>query len=110
MTLSSLQKKIVFIASIVGGLGVIFGSGYSVYSWVDSTIVTKPYLDEKINEVKKTQDIRFNELNLRLIDESLSRYYDKDISKLKGKDKRRYQKLLLAETANEAQRKILLDL
>jgi len=110
MNLSSFQKKLVLIASIVGSLTVITGGWYSVYTWIDATIVTKTYLDEKIAEIRKHQDISANELNLRLIDESLSRYYDKGVDTLKGKDKRRYEKLLLAETANEDQRKTLLGL
>ena len=110
MNLTTLQKKSVLIASIVGSLSIITGSLYGVYSWINETIVTREYLDLKILEIRKIQDITFNELNLRLIDESLSRYYDKDITKLKGKELHRYNKLLIAERSNEARRAILLGL
>ena len=81
------QKNLLYIASIVGALSVIFGTGYSVYSWADETIVTKAYLDDKIEDIRKHQAISAHELNLRLIDESISRYYDKGMETLKGKDK-----------------------
>jgi len=117
MTLTSLQKKLAFAITLFTVIGML----YSFYILLSNTIVTQNYLDQKMAEDRKHMDeqiidvrkhaaIQANELNLRLIDESLSRYYDKGIETLKGKDLHRYKKLVLAETANEQQRKILLGL
>ncbi len=99
MTLSSIQKRIVFISSIVAGLGVILGGVYNVYSWADSTIVTKDELMIAVTDIRLGQ-----------IEESLARYHDIGLKNLSDTQKHRYDKLILAETANDEQRKILLGL
>jgi len=99
MNLSSLQKKIVFIASIVGSLTVIGTGGYNVYTWFDETIVTKDDLMIAVTDIRLGQ-----------IEESLARYHDMGLKNLSDTQKHRYDKLITAERANEEHRKILLGL
>jgi len=117
MTLTSLQKKLAWISTIITSVGIIGGSVFQVYSWVDSSIVTKDFLTEKISKVEeslaeaqKSNDISINDLRLLMIDESLSRYYTIGLDNLSDQEKHRYDKLILAEQANDKQRKTLLGL
>ena len=117
MSLTSIQKKTILIASILGGLSTIIGVPYSIYTWVDSTIVTKSYLDVKMLEVEvkilameKTQKISAIEISLRMIDESLAIYHRIGKEKLNDVDLHRYNKLILEEQFNDKQRKDLLGL
>lgn len=110
MNLTTIQKKVLLVSSIVGGLSVIAGAAYKTYSWLDATVVSRPYLDDKIAELKKTQRIATVELNLRMIDESLARYHSIGVDKLNDVDRHRYDKLILAEQENDKQRKHLLGL
>ncbi len=98
MSIASIQKSIALLTLI----GIL----YTFYN----TLVTKTYFDEKMAESTKTTTIAIVELNLMIIDESLSRVYDKGIENLTEKQKHRYNKLILAEQFNDKQRKILLGL
>ena len=93
------QKKIVLIASIITGLTVISGSIFKTVDWIDSTIVTKDDLAIAVTDIRLGQ-----------IEESLARYHRIGIPNLTDQEKHRYNKLILAEAANEKQRKILLGL
>lgn len=113
MTLTAFQKKIAGITVIIGGLSAIGGSTYGIYSWIDGkleTIVTKDYLVTKLDEIKKSQSIATVELSLRMIDESLARYHTIGLESLTDSQRHRYDKLILAEQANENQRSELLGL
>ena len=59
---------------------------------------------------QKSDDIAINDLRLLIIEQGLSGYYAKGISTLSDLEKHRYDKLLMAETTNEARRNELLGL
>jgi len=117
MNITAFQKKVVLISTIITSLGIVGGSAFQVYSWVDRSIVTKDFLTEKLADVEKnlekaqkSNDIAINDLRLLMIDESLSRYYTIGLDNLSDQEKHRYDKLILAEQANDKQRKTLLGL
>ena len=110
MTLTLLQKKLAILSGIIISLSVISGSVFKTYNWIDNTIVTKDFFTEKLEVVQKSNDIAINDLRLLMIDESLSRYYSIGLTNLTDQQKHRYDKLILAEAANDAQRKMLLGL
>ena len=110
MNITTFQKKIVVISTIVASLGVIGGSAFKAVNWVTSSIVTKDFLTEKLEESKKGYDIGINDLRMLMIDESLARYYTMGLDNLTDQEKHHYNKLVLAEVANDEQRKMLLGL
>jgi len=95
MNITSLQKKLALIISIF----TIVGGLFTATVWLSSVIVTKDDLMLAVTDI-----------NLRLIDESIARYHSMGLDNLNDVDKHRYEKLLLAEQANDKQRRELLGL
>lgn len=95
MTLSKAQKWIAFVISVLTLLGMF----YTTYSWFKNTIVTKDDLMIAVTDIRLGQ-----------IEESLARYHDIGLKNLTDRQKHRYDKLILAEQANDKQRKDLLGL
>ena len=108
MNITTFQKKIVVISTIVTSLLVIGGAAVQAYNVIDDTIVTKRFFTERMQEKQKRDDIAINDLRLLIIEQGLSGYYAKGIDKLSDLQKHRYDKLILAEATNEARRNELL--
>jgi len=116
MTLTSLKGKLIAAAAIVTAVSVILGGAYKVYSWIDNSVVSKEYLNTKIEEItkqikesKKDSDISTNELSLMMIEGYLSTYHEKGLDNLTDAERHRYNRLLISEKANEEHRQLLHD-
>ena len=95
MTLSKVDKLVAPTIKIFTLIGML----YTFYLWIDNTLVTK---DDLI--------IALTEIRLGQIEESLSRYHRIGLPNLTDSEKHIYDKLILAEIANENQRNEILGL
>ena len=95
MNLSKAQKWIAFIISIFTMVGMI----YTGATWFLNTIVTKDDLLLAVTDIRLGQ-----------IEESISRLHRIGLPNLTDSEKHRYDKLILAEQANDQLRKQLLGL
>lgn len=110
MNITAFQKKAVLISTLITSLGIIGGSAFKVYDWVDSSIVTKVFLTQKLSTMQKQNDISTNDIRLLIIEQGLSSYYSKGLGNLSDQENHHYNKLILAEATNETRRNVLLGL
>ena len=110
MTFTIFQKRLAVLVTILASFSAIGASISGAYNWIDSTVVTKSFLTEKLEQYKKSSDIETNDLRLLIIEQGLSSYYSKGLDNLSDKETHHYNKLVLAEATNETRRNELLGL
>ncbi|RKZ71957.1 MAG: hypothetical protein DRQ48_01855 [Gammaproteobacteria bacterium] len=109
------------VAGMFGFIISLAGSMMTALNWADTTYMPRTEVVSTLG-AHVTQDAasldrlrgenhwRFVQLRIHQIDESLARYHDKGISTLDDADRHRYQTLVRAATAIEAERNELLGI